>query len=130
MTTDIDDIDGTSDGSGDTRRGGGRRVETQRVTLRLPKDVHARVAEVAHGKGLTVNEFVTQAVRDALDAEMGNYPLPTLEQARLAQLVDAVRTLSDSQDNLRRTVLSGFSSIIGLARGDNYLMDDPGAGRG
>ena len=50
--------------------------------------------------------------------------LSTMEQARLNQLVDVVALLSSNVKNLESVVVSGFDSLVGLTRGDNYLLDE------
>lgn len=94
-----------------------------RVTVRLSPDEHQRVQYWAHKRGCSVNDYVTDAVDACIRRENGDYDLPVLEIARLNQLIDEQRALSVNVENLERSVTSVFESFLGLARGDNYLLD-------
>ena len=75
-----------------------------------------------HGFG-SVNDYVTEAVVEKIQRENQDYDLPTLEIARLNQLVDELKALSTNQANLERVITQGFDSLLGLTRGDAYLLD-------
>lgn len=49
--------------------------------------------------------------------------LPTLEIARLNQLIDQMKSLSTNVANPEAVTINGFDSLMGLTRGDNYLLD-------
>ena len=55
--------------------------------------------------------------------ENEDYDLPTLETRRLNQIVDALTTLSHNVQSLESVTTSGFDSLLGLTRGDNYLLE-------
>ena len=88
---------------------------------------HIEEPVVAEGQGQVELQFVLVRLggenvyrrRENLD-----YDLPTLEIARLNELVDQVAALAKNSANLERVVTTGFDSLIGLTRGDNYLLDD------
>lgn len=96
----------------------------ERVVLRLHPDVRERVAYWAQKRNLSVNEYIAEAVDEQIRRENLDYDLPTLEIARLNQLVDEMKANSVNLANLERVVTKGFDSLIGLTRGDNYLLDD------
>ncbi len=75
-------------------------------------------------RGSEANEFIIECIDGHVARKNGDYDLPTLEQARLAQLVDALTAGQQRQANLEKTVMSMASTIIGLTRGDSYLLDD------
>ena len=60
----------------------------------------------------------------AIAWENQDYPLPTIEAARLAQLVDIVGGLKADISNIHKVVDSGFNSLLTLTKGDNYLLDE------
>lgn len=105
----------TSEGSGSA---------SERVALRLHPDVKQRVEYWAGRHNMSANEYMANAVEDAIRRENQDYDLPTLEIARLNQLVDEISALARNSANLERVVTAGFDSLIGLTRGDNYLLDD------
>ena len=64
---------------------------------------------------------VCAAVEEAIRRENRDYDLPTLETARLAQLVDAIGAMSANLRNLEHIVVDGFDQFVRLTRGENYL---------
>lgn len=99
-------------------------VARVRVVIRLHPSSKERAEYWAEKHGYpSVNEYMADAVDAAIRRENGDYDLPTLEIARLNQLVDEVKALSTNAANLERVVTSGFDSMLALTRGDNYLLD-------
>lgn len=97
----------------------------QGMFVRLDPDDKQRAAYWADKRGFSsVNEYVAEAVIEKIRRENLDYDLPTLEIARLNELVDQVAALAKNSANLERVVTTGFDSLIGLTRGDNYLLDD------
>ena len=96
----------------------------ERAVLRLHPDVKQRAEYWAERRGYrSVNEYMAEAVDEKIRRENLDYDLPTLEIARINQLVDEMKALSTNAANLERVVTQGFDSLIGLTRGDNYLLD-------
>ncbi|WP_284982336.1 hypothetical protein [Arthrobacter sp. efr-133-TYG-118] len=100
----------------------------ERAVLRLGRDMKQRAEYWAQKRGYSsVNEYMADAVDEKIRRENLDYDLPTLEIARLNQLVDEVKALSTNQANLERVITAGFDSLISLTRGDsNYLLDEDG----
>jgi ribosomal protein L15 len=110
-------------GQGTADRGGHDRRE--RVFFRLSSQEKQRAEYWASKRGFSsVNEYFAEAVAEQIRRENLDYDLPTLEIARLNELVDQVKALSMNTANLERVVTQGFDSLIGLTRGDNYLLDE------
>lgn len=72
----------------------------------------------------SVNEYVAEAVIEKIRRENQDYELPTLEIARLNQLVDEQKALSSNVANLERVLTSGLDSLLNMTRGSNYLLDE------
>ncbi|MFC4048306.1 hypothetical protein ACFOY4_01310 [Actinomadura syzygii] len=105
--------------------GRGHRDRRLRVVVRLHPNVKQRAQYWAEQRGYSsVNEYIADAVDGQIRRENSDYDLPTLEIARLNQLIDELKALSTNSANLERVVTQGFDSLIGLTRGDNYLLDD------
>ncbi|MFE0133323.1 hypothetical protein ACFWY6_17395 [Streptomyces sp. NPDC059037] len=97
----------------------------QGMFVRLNSDDKQRAQYWADKRGFpSVNEYVAEAVVEKIRRENLDYDLPTLEIARLNELVDQVTALAKNSANLERVVTTGFDSLIGLTRGDNYLLDE------
>lgn len=103
---------------------GSERETRERAVLRLHADDKQRADYWADRRGYSsTNEYMAEAVIEKIRRENFDYDLPTLEIARMNQLVDEVAALSRNQANLERVMTSGFDAIIGLTRGENYLRD-------
>ncbi|MEU6261818.1 hypothetical protein [Saccharopolyspora shandongensis] len=108
--------------TGADQNGNDRR---ERVFFRLSSDEKQRAEYWAQKRGFSsVNRYVAEAVAEQIRRENLDYDLPTLEIARINQLVDEVKALSTNLANLERVITQGFDSLIGLTRGDNYLLDE------
>lgn len=97
--------------------------DSHRVTLRLTDKDYGRLTYWAEKAGMSVNEFVPTILDRWIDIENGNYQLPTLEAARLNQIIDVVLGLSSNVQSLESVVISGFDSLLKLTKGDNYLLE-------
>lgn len=95
-----------------------------RLNVRMPQAIREKVAYWAEKEGLSANDFIIECIEGYIARANGDYDLPTLEQARLAQLVDAQVVLASNVANLQKLVESMAGTIIGLTRGDSYLLDD------
>ncbi|WP_424862874.1 hypothetical protein [Streptomyces sp. MMS24-I29] len=105
------------DHSGNDRR--------ERVFFRLSSDEKKRAGYWAQKRGFSsVTEYYAEAVAAQIRRENLDYELPTLEIARLNELVDQIKALSTNSANLERVVTQGFDTLVGLTRGDNYLLDE------
>lgn len=97
----------------------------ERAVLRVHRETKQRAEYWAQKRGYpSVNEYMADAVEEKIRRENLDYDLPTLEIARLNQVVDELKALSTNQANLERVITAGFDSLIGLTRGDSYLLDD------
>lgn len=105
-----------------------RREDTHRLTLRLREVDYRQLAYWAEHEGYSINEFVPLLVERFVAIENGNYNLPSLEVQRLNQLVESMAVMSRNVQSLESIVTSGFDSLLGLTRGDNYLLEADGGG--
>lgn len=95
-----------------------------RKLVRLHPDTAQRVNYWATKLDLSENEYMVLAIEEKIARANGDYDLPTLEQNRLNQQIDETKTLSTNIANLEKVVTSGFDSLLGLTRGDSYLLDE------
>lgn len=103
---------------------GGDASKRVRVPLRLHPDTKERAKYWASQANISVNEYATEALEEKIRRENGDYDLPTLEIARLGQLTDQIKAQAIEIANLTHVVTTGFASLMGLTRGDNYLLDE------
>lgn len=95
-----------------------------RKTMRLHPDTVQRADYWRKKSDLSESEFYALAVEEKIARMNGDYDLPTLEIQRLNQLTDEIKALSTNAANLEVVVTKGFDSLIGLTRGDSYLLDE------
>lgn len=93
------------------------------VKIRLHSDAVERAKYWSARHDESYNEYIAVAVEQRIARENGDYDLPLLEQQRLNQILDQMKGLTSTVDNLQLIVNAGFSSVLGLARGDSYLTD-------
>lgn len=96
---------------------------TKRVTATIPVGLYEQLVYWSDKKGISINQYLYDALDHAIAWENQDYPLPTIEAARLAQLVDVVAGLQSDIENIHKVVDSGFESLLTLTKGDNYLLD-------
>lgn len=94
-----------------------------RVTVTVPEEDFERLKYWAAKHNISINEYVRDAIVLSIRHENKDYDLPTLEIQRLNQLVESLAALSSNIHSLEGVVTSGFESLIGLTRGDNYLLE-------
>lgn len=94
-----------------------------RLTLRISEDDYQRLQYWAARRGISANDYMIEALYAQIRRENGDYDIPTAEVARLNQLVDLVTGLSSNIKSLENVTISGFDSLLGLTRGDNYLLE-------
>lgn len=100
-----------------------REQKSERHSMRLyPQDFDALVYW-AERYEMDRTEFLVTAMHHYIRWRNGDYDLPNAEIQRLNQLTDSVTSLVASQEALQRTVVSGFSGMMGVVRGDNYLVE-------
>ena len=92
-----------------------------RITAVVTPDEMERIRYWAESHDVSVNEYVRLAVERAIRNENRDYDLPTLEIARLNQLVEAMNALSANVSNLEHIVVDTNDQFVRLTRGENYL---------
>lgn len=96
----------------------------KRVTAVVSDEDYQRIVYWADKKGMSINDFVRYAVDLAIRRENKDFDMPTLEAARLNQLVESMNVLSLNVANMERTMTLGFDSMLRMTRGENYLVDE------
>ena len=97
--------------------------QTNRLTIRVNDQVMEHLRYWSEKHGVSISEYVNDAILRAIAWENKDYDLPTAEQQRLNQLIDLITSLTSNVDSLEHVIISGFDSLLGLTRGDAYLLD-------
>lgn len=106
----------------------GAAAASHRLTVRLPAPEFEKLCYWAEHEGYSINEFIQVMLDRYVDIANGNYQLPTLEARRLNQLIEAQTVMAKNLQSLESVVVSGFDSLLGLTRGDNYLFEQSSEG--
>lgn len=99
-------------------------MSKHRITAVVEDADFERIKYWAEKKGISINDYVRDATFEAIKRENKDYDIPSMEIARLNQLVDTINVLSFNVGSLEHIVTSGFDSLFRLTRGENYLLDD------
>ena len=95
-----------------------------RISLRIDTDTHERLKYWSARKQVSLNAYIMDAIELMIAYENGDYDLPTAEIQRVNQLIDVVQSLVSSVDNLQNVTINGFDALVGITRGDNYLLKE------
>lgn len=98
----------------------------KRFTVNSQDETYDKIKYWSERENQTMTDFIEDAVNFKIKHLVGDYDLPTLEAQRLNQILDLLRVLSDNQQALESVVVHGFDSLLGLTRGDNYLLEESG----
>lgn len=99
-------------------------TKTARLNARMYEDDFDHIVYWSEKFEMDRTEFLVEATRHYVRWRNGDYDLPTAEAQRLNQLVDVVQNLAVTTANLQETTVSGFDAMLGVMRGDNYLIDE------
>lgn len=100
-----------------------KETKSARQSMRLHKDDKAFVVYWARMYGMDSTELMMRAVRHYVGWRNQDFDLPTAEMQRLNQLIDAMENMVSSNERLANTVTNGFDAMMGIMRGDNYLLE-------
>ena len=64
-------------------------------------------------------DFITAAIKLYIAIQNQDYDLPTMEIARINQIVETLRNQTDELHALRKAVNNGFSTILDLTNEDD-----------
>lgn len=101
-----------------------RAKKTDRHNMRMYPEDFNYLVYWSDRLGMEQSELLITAMYHYVKWRNGDYDLPTAEIQRLNQMVDAVESLVVSQEHLEKSVVNGFDAMLGIIRGDNYLVEE------
>ncbi|OMF76763.1 hypothetical protein [Paenibacillus glucanolyticus] len=122
IESEITDGDTTETNQGKTK-GAVKETKSARASMRLLKEDKAFVVYWAEVFGMDSTELMMRGVRHYVAWRNQDFDLPTAEMQRLNQLIDAMENMASSNERLSNTVINGFDAMMGIMRGDNYLLE-------
>lgn len=96
----------------------------KRITANVDEDTYERVKYWSDRREISINDYIRLAVDNQIKYENRDFDIPDIFVTRLNQIQGLLRDLESSNDNLNKTVVKGFDSLIGLTRGENYLLEE------
>lgn len=99
-------------------------MEIKRITANVDEDTYERVKYWSDRREISINDYIRLAVDNQIKYENRDFDIPDILVTRLNQIQGLLRDLESSNDNLNKTVVKGFDSLIGLTRGENYLLEE------
>ena len=97
------------------------------VQLTIPVETHEKLRFWAGQADVPVVEYIREAIELKLGFEVGDFPMTTLHERRMNEMIDQMNGQRTSMDALAKVVVDMADSLTGLARGDNdYLADENG----
>ena len=96
----------------------------ERHSMRMYKEDYDMLVYWSERYGMDRTEFLITSMNHYIRWKNGDYDLPNAEIQRLNQMVDSVNNLVVSNENLEKSVINGFDSMLGIIKGDNYLIED------
>lgn len=97
-----------------------------RVSTTITDYKYEQVKFWAKKQGITVNQFISEAISLAIDFQNGDYHISDQDGIVMGQLDQIRHGMADLNSNIvvmQKDVLSALDSLISLTRGDNYLLD-------
>lgn len=124
-TQDIRPLMTSAEPAGKTPKQTAPRVKkTGRLNMRMYPEDHNYLTHWAERFGMDQTEFLVAAMYHYVKWRNQDYDLPTAEIQRLNQMIDAVQNLAINQEHLEKSVVNGFDAMLGIIRGDNYLVEE------
>ncbi|KQY91013.1 hypothetical protein ASD24_24775 [Paenibacillus sp. Root52] len=100
-----------------------KKTKEERESLRLLKEDKGFIKYWAEVFDMNKTELMMRSVRHYVAWRNQDFDLPTAEMQRLNQLIDAMNNMVSSNERLANTVTNGFDSMMGIMRGENYLLE-------
>ncbi|MCR6108719.1 hypothetical protein HXA34_20695 [Salipaludibacillus agaradhaerens] len=110
--------------SGSKKRSEIRLRKTERHNMRMYPEDYNYLSYWSDRFGMDQTDFLINAMYHYVKWRNQDYELPTAEIQRLNQMIDAVQNLAVNQQHLEKSVVNGFDAMLGIIRGDNYLVED------
>ena len=98
-------------------------TRNRKMSLRLTEDEYDKLNYYSEKWDMTKTYIILQTFEHYIRWVNSHYDLPTPMVQKVNQLTDAMNKLKVSNDNLIKSNNSGFETLIGFYRGENYLSE-------
>lgn len=98
-------------------------TRNRKMSLRLTEDEYDKLNYYSEKWDMTKTDIMLESFEHYIRWVNSDYDLPTAMVQKVNQLTDAMNKLKVSNDNLIKSNNSGFETLIGFYRGENYLSE-------
>ena len=98
-------------------------TRNRKMSLRLTEDEYDKFNYYSEKWDMTKTDIMLESFEHYIRWVNSDYDLPTAMVQKVNQLTDAMNKLKVSNDNLIKSNNSGFETLIGFYRGENYLSE-------
>lgn len=107
-------------------KGAGKPKVDRTVTMsfRVNTKVEQQLHYWADKRELTLTEYITDAIREKIARENGDFDLPNIMVGRIAELVDSNNTMAVSFANMEKSFSSMMEFIAVMSRDPKYMISE------
>ena len=95
-----------------------------RISVTIDQKTYEKTQYWADKKHMSLSEYVVEAITKQIQHETSDFDVPNLAIQRINQNTEALEVLASDVGNLQESVLKALNQLIGLTRGDNYLLSE------
>lgn len=95
----------------------------RKMSLRLTEDEYDKLSHYAEKWDMTKTDVILESFEHYVRWVNSDFDIPTAMVQKVNQLTDRMDKLTVSHNNLVKSNNSGFETLIGFYRGENYLSD-------
>lgn len=95
---------------------------TVRVTATLPQDMMMTLKYWSQKRGVSINQYVADAIALSVKLNNDGYKTPTQECERVNQCRDLVLEANSAVNSMTKNLISGFDTLLSVTRGYNILL--------
>lgn len=95
-----------------------------RISVTIDQKTYEKTQYWADKKHMSLSEYVVEAIIKQIQHETSDFDIPNLAIQRINQNTEALEAMSSNLEQVETMIMRGFDQIIGLTRGDNYLLSE------
>ena len=101
-----------------------KNMDSHRLTIRISEDDFQRVKYWADREDESINDFVKDSIIHYIGFMNHDFDISSAWIQRMNQLIDSISILSSNQENLEKVIINSIDSLLEIAKGSNYLLDE------
>lgn len=98
-----------------------------RVTVTLSNDMLVKLGYWAQKHGITINQYIADAVAFSVKKNADGYKTLTQECERVNKCCELILKTNKAVSGMNKTIISGFDTLLSVTRGYNmFLREEDG----